>query len=205
MKKRTGTFILCMAVALGTGACANTQQAGNTQVEQLALDSQDSQTQEESSQQPETQTPKPEADTQKETQKETQNEEPKEPETQIETEKTEGEQTENQIYKDFVSCVEEIYEVQAGAAGSSLRAEGAAEKLISFAFTYGVEARVTVFQHLTEQWLESLASDSGFSKDDFVACFLLVTETAYEQNSGVETDVAFAKVVSGIKEGLGVE
>lgn len=110
----------------------------------------------------------------------------------------EGE-TDDNSSADFDAIAAEIYGVQAGAAGTSLRAEAAAEALIDYVKTYGGQSDNGAFELLLNEWLEK---NPDVSKDDFKDCLDAVSAAAIETDAELETDVSFLNVINGFAAAL---
>ncbi len=103
------------------------------------------------------------------------------------------------VYKEFSGLLTEIYECQAGSAGSSARVETAANDLIEFSMNYGQESSSEIFHSFTDSWMEEKAEEYGDSlKENMKEEMDAVTEQAVFSQEGIDTDLAYLNVINGI-------
>lgn len=114
------------------------------------------------------------------------------------SEKTEKQETD--IYSVLTDCLTTIYGVQVGAAGSSLRAESAADELIQFAKNYGEAYSSDDFERMTEKWLEQMGKEK--IEADFFECLESTIAVAIDKDASLENKKAFTNVADGVRAAL---
>lgn len=100
----------------------------------------------------------------------------------------------------FTKCMQAIYDVQAGAAGASLRAETAVDELKNFAATYAADSTSSDITNYANKWFEEMEKDNESVRSDFAECLDTTVDVAYENDSSLESDENFQKVKSAIKD-----
>ena len=126
-------------------------------------------------------------------------------ETESQTESQTPDTTETQNNSDeaeeaFTKCMQAIYDVQAGAAGASLRAETAVDELKNFAATYAADSTSSDITNYANKWFEEMEKDNESVRSDFAECLDTTVDVAYENDSSLESDEYFQKVKSAIKD-----
>ena len=134
------------------------------------------------------------------TQTESQTKTEAESQTEIETE---SEAESDLVIKEaYLGCLEAIYDVQAGAAGSSLRAESATETIKLFCSEYGIHISDEDLIKYTTDWFDEMSKDNASFKTDFEECFFTTTDVAYANDPKLETELTFTKIITSITEAL---
>ena len=113
---------------------------------------------------------------------------------------SEKQEAKTDIYSVLTDCLTTIYGVQVGAAGSSLRAESAADELIQFAKNYGEAYSSDDFERMTEKWLEQMGKEE--IEADFFECLESTIAVAIEKDASLENKKAFTNIVDGVRAAL---
>ena len=129
------------------------------------------------------------------------------PETESQTESQTPGTTETQnksadAEEAFTKCMQAIYHVQAGAAGASLRAETAVDELKKFAATYAADSTSIDIIYYANKWFEEMEKDNESVRSDFTECLDTTVDVAYENDSSLESDENFQKVINALKDSL---
>lgn len=105
-------------------------------------------------------------------------------------------------YPDTASCMEEIYHVQAGTAGSSSRLEPAAEHLVMYVNSYGSKLTENDVADLANRWFDVMVVDDEYVRDNYSECLEAVVSEAVLNNESLENDPAFTMIVEGMRAAI---
>lgn len=98
----------------------------------------------------------------------------------------------------FNEMMDAVYNVQAGTAGSSLRAEEAAKALTDYAMTYGAGSASGAFEVLAEEWFAAQKNADDTFRSDFKLCLDAAADAAEAADENLQYDIAFLNVLNGI-------
>lgn len=106
----------------------------------------------------------------------------------------------SEIYLDFTKCLDAIYDVQAGSAGASLRAENAVDELKRFASAHPDELNEKDLCDYTDLWFSMHSQNKESVVNDFTECLNTTLDVAYENDSALKSDENFTLIVESIKK-----
>lgn len=101
-------------------------------------------------------------------------------------------------YLNLANCLSAIYDVQAGSAGTSLRAETAAEAVIEYINNYAKDIEKEKITAMTFAWI----NENKVSAPDFSECLDATCDVAIDKHNDLAADKNFSKVVTGIQDAL---
>ncbi len=119
-------------------------------------------------------------------------------ETEASTEKASEETTEAEP-EDLDIVVNAIYNVKAGSAGASLRAEEAGKALAGYAKKFGGQSDSGAFELLLKRWF---IKNKKIPDESFRECLDAAVSAAYEADENLETDVSFLNIINGFNAAL---
>lgn len=175
MKRKIVMLVLCMSLILpNAAACSNSTTSKS----------------EDSSQ------------TQTETKSQTETETQTNPTESVSENPTELEEADfnSEIYLDFTKCLDAIYDVQAGSAGASLRAENAVDELKRFASAHPDELNEKDLCDYTDLWFSLHSQNRESVESDFTECLNTTLDVAYENDSALKSDENFTLIIDSIKK-----
>lgn len=115
------------------------------------------------------------------------------------TEATEAETT-TDIHSALAATLEEIQNIRAGSAGSSLRAEEAFSSFTTFVDTYGADNTSETICQMTTEWLDKQKEDNPYIYEEFAENFYSIPSLA--EDSSLADNDAYKHVVDGIQKAL---
>ena len=115
------------------------------------------------------------------------------------TEATEAETT-SDIHSALATTLDEIQNIRAGSAGSSLRAEEAFSSFTAFVDTYGADNTSETICQMTTEWLNKQKESNPYISEEFVENFYSISSLA--ENSSLAGNDAYKHVVDGIQNAL---
>lgn len=115
------------------------------------------------------------------------------------TEATEAETT-SDIHSALATTLDEIQNIRAGSAGSSLRAEEAFSSFTAFVDTYGADNTSETICQMTTEWLDKQKEDNPYIYEEFAENFYSIPSLA--EDSSLADNDAYKHVVDGIQKAL---
>ena len=110
----------------------------------------------------------------------------------------------NEAYIGFANIMDDIYDIQAGSAGATLRAENVVYELNSYMKDYGMDSASAVYETFANYWFDDMIRQYGQDvRMDFSDCLDTFEDVAYEKDSELETDVYFSNIISGMRMAIG--
>ena len=115
------------------------------------------------------------------------------------TEATEAETT-TDIHSALATTLDEIQNIRAGSAGSSLRAEEAFSSFTTFVNTYGADNTSETICQMTTEWLDKQKEDNPYIYEEFAENFYSIPSLA--EDSSLAGSDAYKHVLDGIQNAL---
>lgn len=103
---------------------------------------------------------------------------------------------------DLSSCLASMYGIHPGTAGTSLRAEAAAEEFATLVKNYSGKVSKEEICNSTKEWMEITKEDNPYIKDDMMEC--LEDMIYYVENKFKDTtaDVSYQDFTEGLREAV---
>lgn len=106
------------------------------------------------------------------------------------------------LYMDLANCMATMYDVRPGTAGTSLRAEAAAEELANLIKNYNGKVSKADICENAKEWVEVMKEDQPTVREDFTECLEEVLYYVEDEFKDVAKDAAYQDFADGLREAV---